>query len=69
MSSEEETILENFIKVLMTIAFGAWAWIVKTTAHEYITSNRRIEAKVDKLGQRVSKLEGRMEIEDEPEDN
>lgn len=48
--------------MLLTAAFGAWAWVVKKAADKHLESVSRIENKVDSLTIRVNTLETKMEI-------
>lgn len=64
----EEASLENILKVILAAAFGAWAWVVKTAATAHLEWQKRHEDKIDRLSQRVSKLEGRVRSH-EPEDD
>lgn len=63
MSSEtEDGLISHAVQILLAIAFGSWAWVVKVAASRHLDSVERIEHKVDALAERVTKLETRMSV-------
>lgn len=63
MNIDENSLLGRVIELVLALAFGAWAWVVKVAASAHLRGTARIEEKVDKLGERVSKLEGAQDSE------
>lgn len=58
MNVDENGFLGRVIELVLALAFGAWAWVVKVAASAHLKGVGRIEDNVDRLGERVSKLEG-----------
>lgn len=69
MSTPEEMSLNHVLQVILAAAFGAWAWVVKTAANRHLDSQDAINEKVDKIMERLVKLEIKMRIRHhEPDD-
>lgn len=62
MSSPEEMSLNHILQVILAAAFGAWAWVVKTAANRHLDSQDSINQKVDRIMERIVKLEIKMRL-------
>jgi hypothetical protein len=49
----------TLIGILLSSAFGLWAWVVKTFGERHLNSMDEIIKRLDQQGERIAKLEGR----------
>ena len=54
--------LSSIVQILLAMAFGAWAWVVKVAADKHLRGVDKIEAEVVSLKERVHDLETRMKL-------
>lgn len=59
---EEDKTISHLLQAGMTIAFGAWAWVVKTAASKHLDGIERIERRLESMANRVSILETKMDL-------
>lgn len=62
---------QKIIEALLAVAFGGWAWVVRSFGKEHLKSQDdiirrqdRLESKIDSNSERISRLEGRMESDE-----
>jgi hypothetical protein len=64
----EPGVFGKFLMGLLTIAFTAWAWVVKGASAQVLNELREMRKQIDINSQRLSRLEGEIGMKENRHD-